>query len=66
MMVTRSNYELARFELVSKINENDRNKKLILTQVACDIFYMFQKVFSEGFTVFEATEPFFGNIQHKV
>ena len=65
IMETRSKYEIARFDLVSKINENDRNKKLILTQVACDVFYMFRNVFSEGFSLVQAQEPYFNNIQQR-
>jgi hypothetical protein len=63
IMLSRHDYELARFDLVSKVNENDRNKKLVLTQVVCDTFYMFRNLFQEGFNLTEVREPYFRKIQ---
>jgi hypothetical protein len=63
IMEARSNYELARFDVVAKVNENDRNKKVILTQVACDIYYTFRTVFSECMRQVESKEAYFNKIQ---
>jgi hypothetical protein len=63
IMTARSNYELARFDLVAKVNENDRNKKVILTQVTCDIFYTFRTVFSECMRQVQGKEAYFDKIQ---
>ncbi len=65
IMTCRKEYELARYDLVSKVNENDRNKKLMLTQATCDIFYMFHTVFADGFNIVDAQLPYFGKIQNR-
>lgn len=52
IMLCRHDYELARFDLVSKVNENDRNKKLIVTQILCSTFNIFRNFFQEVFCLF--------------
>lgn len=63
IMMARHDYELARFDLVSTVNENDRNKKLLMTKVVCNAFYMFRNLFQEGYDLAELRVPFFKKIQ---
>lgn len=63
IMMCRHDYELARFDLVSKVNENDRNKKLVVTQVLCRTFNMFRSLFQEASDLTELRAPFFRKIE---
>ena len=66
IMKCRHDYELARFDLVSKVNENDRSKKMVLTKVVCDTFYVFRDLFQEACDQTAVREPFFKKIQARI